>query len=337
MQESDGLNVVAKLIKCDAIDGKHIAECEKNVYEMVNYYEMNLYYLPVDEHIKQDVDVIHQKNQANTCKFKGEITSIAKVLEENNVEYCILAGIPMTARYHDRPERRLQEDIDFFVSEKDFGIIRDIMMKLNYREWNSNALKKHITFIKDGHMPKDISLDGRCAVKFYRRMTDKNFGGIQYERVAAYVEEYNGYRVLNTEAALTHLIIHSHYYDFHPKVLADIYMICKNGNCNWHKVNEMVEAFGVERIASIVFVIMNKLGLSDIPMMKQDGDITFLADLYLSKVFWEKVFIRLNAEEMTKLRCYCFDCDRFDTLYRAILKDKQERRVSPMCLEFKIC
>ena len=120
-------------------------------------------------------------------------------------------------------------------------------------------------------------------------------------------------------------------------ILADIYMICKNGNCNWHKVNEMIEAFGVERIASIVFLIMNKLGLSDIPLMKQDGDIIFLADLYLSKVFWEKVFIRLNAEEMTKLRCYCFDSDRFDTLYHAILKDKQQRRVSPMRSEFKIC
>lgn len=59
--------------------------------------------------------------------------------------------------------------------------------------------------------------NGRCAVKFYRN--------IGFDEEKQYIEEYEEYRVLVPEMALLHLILHTHYYDFHPKIMCDIYAI----------------------------------------------------------------------------------------------------------------
>lgn len=321
----------------DLICGKNIdLDVGKGIYELLDYYEMNLYGTSKEKEIVQEIQVIWKKNQDNIRKFKNEINNITSEFKKNSIEYCILAGIPMAERYHDESAVRLQEDIDFWIDEKDYEKAETIMKKCGYAIWNASTKKKHITFIKEGFIGTDLSLNGKCAVKLYRRISDKVFLDIDFNEICNEIEEYRGYKVLKTEMALFHLIVHAHYYDLHPKVLCDIFMICKNGSVDWKKFFLLVEKFKMQRVVEIVIRIVATLGNVNIPINVIHHKNDFVIDIYSSEMFWEKIFIRLNKFEMTKLRSYLFDDENYSSVYNRIIEEGLERRVSPIRQEFEI-
>lgn len=321
----------------DLICGKNIdLGVGKSIYELLDYYEMNLYGESKEKEIVQEIQDIWKKNQENIKKFKSEINNITSEFEKNSIEFCILAGIPMAERYHNESAFRLQEDIDFWIDEKDLEKAETIMKNCGYAIWNASAKKKHITFIKDGFSGNDLSLNGKCAVKLYRRISDKVFLDIGFSEIRNEIEDYSGYKVLKTEMALFHLIVHAHYYDLHPKVLCDIFMICKNGSVDWKEFFLLVEKFKMQRIVEIVIRVIVTLGKINIPMNEIHHKNDFIIDMYSSEMFWEKIFIRLNKFEMTRLRCYLFDDENYSRVYNRIIADRLERRVSPIRQEFEI-
>lgn len=326
-------NVIVPLIRGERIE---ITECNRLTYDMIDYYEMNLYAKSDISPISSRLEQIAVINQSNTEKFKREIALISAELEQAKIEYCILAGIPLAERYHDKPGLRLQEDIDFFADMGCMGQINAIMQKMNYKKWNYSEKKKHVTYIKDGKDGNDLSLNGKCAVKFYKRMTDLPFADIGFSDVRDYVELYDGYKVLRTEIALFHLLLHAHYYDLHPKILCDIYMICKNGQWEAELLELFISKYQAGRLADIIFHIMSKLGAKAGVGRPKYGDIDFISDIYVSKVFWEKIFVRLNKQEMSMLRCYLFDALNYRQIYATICECGLERRVSPIRDEFII-
>lgn len=68
------------------------------------------------------------------------------------------------------------------------------MVSCNYSKWNYKENRKHITYIKEGKNGNDLSLDGKCAVKFYKRMTDIPFTEVKFSYMKDYVEVYAGYK-----------------------------------------------------------------------------------------------------------------------------------------------
>lgn len=54
-------------------------------------------------------------------------------------------------------------------------------------------------------------------------MADESFVNITFSDIRGFIEIYHGYKVLKTEIALFHLLLHAQYYDLHPKILCDIY------------------------------------------------------------------------------------------------------------------
>lgn len=191
----------------------------------------------------------------------------------------------------------------------DLEQIDALMQNLDYTKWNYSEKKKHITYIKDGKSGTDLSLDGKCAVKFYKRMTDIPFVNITFSDIRGFIETYRGYKVLKTEIALFHLLLHVHYYDLHPKILCDIYMICKNSMLDMVLLESLISKYQIQRLADIIFGIMCKLGIEGMASTSQNADAAFLCDIYVSKIFWEKIFVCLNRHEMTVLRCYLFDLE----------------------------
>lgn len=320
-------NVITRLIRGERIE---IDACNQPIYEMIDYYEMNLYTKSEVQPFVSELKQTTEKNRYNIRRFNEEISLISSELEQKNIGYCILAGIPLAERYHDNPELRLQEDIDFFVDMDDLKQIDTLMQKLDYTKWNYSEKKKHITYIKEGKSGNDLSLDGKCAVKFYKRMTDIPFVNITFSDIRDYIEIYNGYKVLKTEIELFHLLLHAHYYDMHPKILCDIYMICKNSVLDMDLLELFISKFQLQRLADIIFGIMLKLGIEGFVSRSKNVDVAFLCDIYVSKIFWEKIFICLNRHEMTVLRCYLFDALKYKQIYDTICECGLERRVSPM-------
>jgi len=328
-------SIVADLICGKTIESSSFMS-DGSIYDLIDYYEMNLYFCSDDREINSQIQQIWAENNGNIKKFTGEIAKIATRLEDLQISYCILAGIPLAERYHDMPTLRLQEDVDFYVDEKDLYSVREIMQDLAYYEVPSAEDKKHVTFINEGYIASDLSLEGRCAVKFYRRMSSHNFCQIKYCDVKGYIENYNSYKVLSKELTLLHLLFHAHFYDMHPKVLADIYMVCKNGNLDWDAVNWLVQKYEIKRVADIIFTVMAKLGLSMYQFTQaREKDIDFISDMLVSRIYWEKIFPKMNAKEMTAIRAYFYDVSQYRTIYKGIFEKKQERRVSPMRDEFK--
>lgn len=80
---------------------------------MVDYYEMNLYARSEVQPFASELKQTAEKNRYSIRRFKEETSLISSKLKQKNIDYCILAGIPLTERYHDNPELRLQENIDF--------------------------------------------------------------------------------------------------------------------------------------------------------------------------------------------------------------------------------
>ena len=90
----------------------------------------------------------------------------------------------------------------------------------------------------------------------------------------------------------------------------------------------------MQRVAAMIFEIMSRYGINI--AHQKDKDIEFLADIYLSKVFWEKIFIQLDKNDMTRLRCYLYDAVNYKALYSGIKESESERRVSPVREAFSI-
>lgn len=75
---------------------------------------------------------------------------------------------------------------------------------------------------------------------------------------------------------------------------------------------------------------MFKLEIEGVVSKSKSADVAFLCDIYVSKIFWEKIFVCLNKYEMTVLRCYLFDALKYKRIYDTISKCGLERRGSPM-------
>ena len=331
----DNENLVASLIRCERINVSKYKYNIEGVFDFATYYEMPLYCFSDNSKWNDYYQLIYQANKKNTEGFEFETKRIISMLEGNSIKYCVLAGIPLANIYHESPELRLQEDIDFFVLESDFEKIRLLMSTIGYHEYNYQSFRKHITFINTGFTGKDKSIDGRRAVKFYRRISDYIFFKETFEDFIPYTRSQNNVNILSTEAALVHLLAHCHYYDFHPKILADIYMVCKNGDCNWKEVIYLVNKIGAQRIFNLIMMIMQNLGLS-IPYLEHEDDVQFLAEMLTTDTFWSKFFTRLNAKEMTKFRCYCYNSRNYRKIFDSIMQQGQERRVSPERNEFRL-
>ena len=326
----DSNKLILDMIRCDDVSVELAPFCEKQCFDFLSYYEMPLYFRANDVSISETVEKAKAQNAAIIQNYTALIRTITSELDRRGIEHCILVGIPFVNAWHDRPTLRLQEDIDFFVREEELDKVRDLMSGLGFFEHSPTELRKHIAFINQGFGPKDLSTDGRCAVKFYRRMTDRNFCGAGLSAVLPYITVRDGYRVLCPEMALVHLIIHAHYYDFHPKILADIYMLCKNGALDWDTVLKCAGQFGAQRLLGVVLSIMRKAGLTNLPEFGTSGEAAFLSDLFLSWFFWGKSFVRLTPDELTRFRCYLFDAENYSEYYAKIERDGQLRRVSPM-------
>lgn len=314
----------------DKIYLNNINEIEK----MARYYEIP-FHIRKNEKSKNSYQDIYDKNINAIKRLDNEISVISEELSKNKILYCIMVGIPFAKRYFDCFYLRLQEDIDFFIDYNDYVRVCNIMGKLGYYKYGASPseTKKHQTFIKKGFSASDSTLKGKYMVKFYINLTDINFANVVFSDISNYIEDYKGYKVLSPEAQLFHLILHAHYYDMHPKCLADIFMLCKNATINYDKVIELCEKHKVIRIGSIILQIMNNYYEVSNLSVEQIKKLDFIntercVNTLMSRVWWEKIFTFLSAEEMTLWRCYMADNNNYKSLYSKILDKNNQRRVS---------
>lgn len=326
-------SVVAGVIRGETINLDEF-ENPKGVYDFLNYYEMNMYAKTSNEDLATKISCLNAINENNSNIFEEQMEIIREELVKNDISYCILVGIPFTKRYHNGDKRRFQEDIDYFVSERDMEAINKIMVSLGYHRWNVDDKKKHITYINEGKTGQDTSRNGRCAVKFYRRLTDPQYTMIGFDEVKQNIEEYEGYRVLIPEMALLHLILHTHYYDFHPKIMCDIYAIISSGIIDIEKFYDLADKFGVMKLTRIVFGVLDRIGFVSNDFKKEDVQESFICDILASKKYWEAIFTRLDKNELTLLRCYLFNETDYRERFNKVKMAGLERRVSPMREEF---
>ena len=324
------MNLIHEMIMSNEIKSN-----DARVYETLDYYEMNLLFRPDDKQLVQETKSILADNDRVIAVFKDEIHALVERFNVAGISYVLLVGIPFSEKYHDEPRLRLQEDIDFLIAEKDQTAASGILEAIGFHKYNVNVKRKHVTFMKNVADLNNTALNQRRSikVKLYRRITDFQFGNLTYSLFRNYVVEHNGIRVFNDEMALAHLIIHAHYYDFHPKILADIYMICKNKRISWTVLNDLLSRHGYVRPGMIVRDIVGKLGvrIEDWePINTHYYDISFWGDLYLSSAFWGDLFVRLDKNEMTKLRCYIYNPDDYMDRFYSFMEHDMCRRVSPM-------
>lgn len=321
------MNLIQKLIRSERIPSD-----DPRVYETLDYYEMRLLLQPLGEELSRVRELVFAENVWLTERFREEINTIVDRFNTSAVAYVLLVGIPFAERYHDEPELRLQEDVDFLVAETDLVVASGILESIGYRKFNANLKRKHVTFVREiAGNPR--GKNRLIKVKLYRRITDRQFGDLHYSLVDEHVVDYRGLRVFADEMALFHLIVHAHYYDFHPKILADIYMISKNGSIDWLLVNGLLERFGYARPGMIIRDIMRKVNLEIrdwSALCNGSDDIGLMGDLYVSGAFWGDIFLGMDAYEMTKLRCYGFDPHTYGNRLDAFVEQTMCRRVSPM-------
>lgn len=328
-------SVVAKVIRGENINIDKYSQSQK-VYDFLNYYEMNLYAVSNQLEYIRKIEDLKKINGSNTNKYTELMKVICDSLSQHNIGYCVLVGIPFTNRYHVEKNKRLQEDIDFFIDERELDRISIIMEELGFYVWNYNRNKKHVTYINVGKTGKDTSRNGRCTVKFYKRMTDSQYKHICFNDIKKYVEKYEGVCVLCPEMTLLHLILHTHYYDFHPKIMCDIYALINSELVDVEKYYELVDFFELRRLSRIVLGVLKRMGLNTDKYQFENKNEEFICDVLASKNYWEKIFVRLNKNELSFLRCYLIDENNYKKRFNDILFAGLERRVSAMREEFVI-
>ena len=328
------MNLIYKMIRSEEIKSD-----DEKVYETLDYYEMPLLLRSNNERCARDVESLFVDNGKMAAIFKEETHALISQFTVKGIAYVLLVGIPFADKYHDNPCLRLQEDIDFFIAEEDLAGATEILESNGYCRYNVNQKRKHITFIKKCTFANPI-LD-KCPlikVKLYRRITDVQFGKLTYSLFDRYVVEQQGVRIFNDEMALFHLIVHAHYYDFHPKILADVFMICKNGHVDWARLNDLLAQYGYVRTGMVMRDIIGRLGIGNwTSIVTHYDDIGILGDLYTSNAFWGDIFVRLDKFEMTRLRCFVYDSNDYMNLLGSFLDHNMCRRVSPMRSPLYIC
>ena len=311
------------------IRSEDIISDDHRVYNTLKYYEMNLCFKTGNKKIKDDLKRAFEINSRLYSVFRKESQRIITLFQKENIRYVLLVGIPFAERFHDDPQKRIQEDIDFLIHPEDALVAEKVMEIIGFYKWNDNQVKKHLTFINKGSKGTDLSTEGRIAVKLYRRLSDFQFGKLDYSCFENHITKFGGLCVFDDVMSLAHLIIHAHYYDFHPKILADIYMICKNGHLDWETLNLLLDGLGYRRVRLLINLIMNDLGIKAWKLPEAlPSDIRFLKNIYLSGRFWGDIFVKLNEYEMTKLRCYVFNDEDYEERYHEFVKRDMCRRVS---------
>jgi hypothetical protein len=313
----------------------------KNLDELsrfVDYYEVPLHLWQCLEQDDSYIGLLAE-NQQVIVRFTGEIHRIAAVLKQGCIDYCILVGIPFAQRFFPLPDVRLQEDIDFFIRADDYEKVLLLMQELGYVTIGNvpSQDQKHQSFINEGFQKESTSLSGRNIIKFYLSLSLGKYFPTRFEDFADAITFYKNYPVLNDTATLVHLILHAHLYDLHPKVLADIYMVCRRGTvdwtCFWSRMQQLKAAF----LAAVVLrVLQDAFHVKNIELLKQP--IT-PAEEDMSRKFadpkwWNERHPVLSSEELTELRAYLTGNPDHQAIFARDVQNNLCRRVGACTKEF---
>lgn len=308
------------------------------VSRFVDYYELPLHLwqcLNKDESYTR----LLVENQQVITRFTGEIDRITSVLMKHGIDYCILVGIPFAMRFFPLPDIRLQEDIDFFIRATDFEKVMVLMSEIGYITFGKMPSKdqKHQTFINEGFQKKSTSFSGRNVVKFYLSLSLKKYFPTQFEEFADDIILYDKYPVLNDTATLIHLILHAHLYDLHPKVLADIYMVCQNGTIDWKyfwaRIHQLKAAF----LSAILLKMMQDAFQVEnivLPELLVTPAVLELSQKFAASKWWQERHPGLSPEKLTEIRSYLTGDPDYHMIFDRDVQSDLCRRVGSLTEKF---
>lgn len=306
----------------------------------VDYYEIPLH---LWQCLQKDDSLSYSRvlaeNQQVIARFDRETERIAAVLKHHDIDYCILVGIPFARRFFLSPDLRLQEDIDFFIRAADYKKVLGLIKELGYVTLGKAPSKnqKHQSFINEGFQKESSSAAGRNIVKFYLSLSLEKYFPTRFENFADAIILYEDRQVLNDTATLIHLILHAHLYDVHPKILADIYMVCQRGTIDWPGFWFSMQQLKATFLAAIVLQMMKVAFWVEhiyLPGQLVTPAVLTYAQQFSSKKWWNKMHPVLTPEQLTGIRAHLTGNPDYQEIFARDVKNDLCRRVGVRTREF---
>ena len=333
--ETIGNSFLKDLFMSNSIDKEFLDKNFSELSRFAEYYEIPLHFWHCMDNkccFANSYSKLADENKVVIERFEREIERISKMLKINDVSYCILVGIPFAKRYFPSEYMRIQEDIDFFISTSDYEKVTVLMKDSGYDTIGEPPSKnrKHQVFINKGFKQHESSLSGRNIIKFYTSLTQEKYFKTKFEDFQSSIVSYGDFLVLDDTAALVQLIIHAHLYDMHPKVLGDIYMICKNAKIDWNKFWYMAEKVNTIFLSAVLLSMMKcsfLVGNISIPACLLTENVLIYEKKLSSQEWWSRTFPKLSSEELTYHRAYLSGKKEYEQVYSDDVNNNMCRRV----------
>jgi hypothetical protein len=282
---------------------------------------------------------VYDENLAIFTRFENELAKISFGLNSKRIPHCVLVGIPFAKAYYVDRYLRLQEDIDFLIQPSDLIHICEVMATFGYRPVGDppSANRKHQVFVNQGFKLSDGIFSGRTVVKFYVGVTYEKYYSCRFCDLDKQVVLPDNIPVLNDSAALFHLMLHSHLYDFHPKILFDIYMICNRVEIDWDAFWRMAQHFEATFLSAVCLQLVKRLWnltCVHIPERFLSHEVLCMSDKFSSEEWWNAGFPTCSEVDLTYLRAELTGKKDFLAIYSDDVNSKTFRRVGDTTVPF---
>ncbi|MEY2398327.1 MAG: hypothetical protein QOJ00_1501, partial [Actinomycetota bacterium] len=204
--------------------------------------------------------------RAHHRRLWNAAAAIAAPLHDIGVDWCLVKGVPVEARWYARTGERPCRDLDIFIAPQDVALVEDVVAVLDPARARRSSVTEPLQ--RGVVQSVDLVFEG-VAVDLHadllRLGPPSPHPGALWEHVVGFEggEAGAGLRVPDAELSLVHLLVHLNRDSFCWLLgFADVARILEDETLDWHALETLVRDEGVEApVYEGLAVVAETLGL----------------------------------------------------------------------------
>ena len=260
-------------------DTQHlVTKGDNNAVTDSKVYPKNI--VGIVQNVKRDKDIFNpdQLYLLQSSMYFGEIVKIKNILEENNIKYVFLKGLPLHLYLEKTHPKRFFSDCDILINPKDFPKVKKFLKKSGYLKVknifpNERKVKKNkeseISYAKNLnglYVVFDIHFEivflmtkiGELDLLYPQKQVDLLTKEFMTEKRTIKILGEN-FQILSENYLILYLCLHLFHHNFRGAYRYDfIDKIIKNSTPDYKIITEVIKKYNLQNFAYPCFIMLKK-------------------------------------------------------------------------------
>ncbi|RTK94859.1 MAG: hypothetical protein EKK64_07760 [Neisseriaceae bacterium] len=247
----------------------------------------------VPESVKQQLDVICQKQRLHLLMLSGEVVRLSRRLTEVGVNYAVVKGVPLSVNAYGGITKRHCKDIDLWVDWADWDKAIAVMSSCGYQQtrpsYSLTGFKRDY-YLKRNHDFEFFNPQKNVQVELMFRVSYLGVDFPNLLQIPLKLCEINDNQIMTLDDTyhVLLLIVHGAIHTWHRlRWLLDIYLLIQQQKIDLDKLLVLAEQFECQHmVVQCLWLIREIFGLETQEMQLQVNKITS-KDLKIARLLFE--------------------------------------------------